>query len=281
MLALAKIVFMGIVQGLSEFLPISSSGHLVFTSHIFRLISGNTLADETSYDIVLSMMLHIGTLIAVFIFFWKDIAEIALAFINGIKTKKFDSYNSKMGLYIFFGTILTIIVGLILNDTAETLMERPAVVGLLLTVTGAVLYGSERYSDTLKEKSNTMTLKRALIMSIAQGLAVLPGFSRSGWTIASGIFAGGDRTSCARFSFLLSIPIILGASIVYPIKEINFSELVSYNWLYIWIGTFVSAIVGYVCIKYFLLFLSKFSLKVFGYYCLIVGFLATVIFTYI
>ena len=168
-----------------------------------------------------------------------------------------------------------------LNDTAETLMEIPAVVGLLLMVTGAVLYGCEKYSDALSIKSDKMTLKRALIMSLAQGLAVLPGFSRSGWTIASGIFSGGERTSCARFSFLLSIPIILGASIIYPLKEINLSELISYNWNYILIGTIVSAIVGYICIKYFLVFLSKYSLKAFGYYCFIVGFLATVIFTYI
>jgi undecaprenyl-diphosphatase len=118
-------------------------------------------------------------------------------------------------------------------------------------------------------------------MSIAQGLAALPGFSRSGWTIASGLFSKTDRVAAARFSFLLSIPIILGASIVYPLKEINISELVSYNWTYIMIGTVVSAIVGYICIKYFLQFLSKFSLRVFAYYCIIVGFITTLFFTFI
>ena len=102
MLGLAKVVLMGIVQGLSEFLPISSSGHLVFTSHILQFISENALTDETSYDIVLSMMLHIGTLIAVFIFFWKDIVEIAKALFTGIKNKKFDDYKSQTGLFIIY-----------------------------------------------------------------------------------------------------------------------------------------------------------------------------------
>ncbi len=281
MLALAKVIIMGIVQGLSEFLPISSSGHLVFTSNLIQILSGNPVADETSYDIVLSMMLHVGTLIAVFIFFWKDIVEIAVALFNGIKTKNYEDYNCKIGIYIILGTLVTIVVGLMLNNTAEDLMGKPAVVGMLLMATGAALFGCEKYSDTLKTKSDTMTWKRTLIMSLAQGLAVLPGLSRSGWTIASGIFTGGSRTACARFSFLLSIPIILGASIVYPLKEVNFAELVSYNWTYILIGTFVSAVVGYICIKYFLEFLSKYSLRAFGYYCLIVGFIATIFFTYV
>ena len=281
MLALAKVIIMGIVQGLSEFLPISSSGHLVFTSNLIQILSGNPVADETSYDIVLSMMLHVGTLIAVFIFFWKDIVEIAVALFNGIKTKNYEDYNCKIGIYIILGTLVTIVVGLMLNNTAEDLMGKPAVVGMLLMATGAALFGCEKYSDTLKTKSDTMTWKRTLIMSLSQGLAVRPGLSRSGWTIASGIFTGGSRTACARFSFLLSIPIILGASIVYPLKEVNFAELVSYNWTYILIGTFVSAVVGYICIKYFLEFLSKYSLRAFGYYCLIVGFIATIFFTYV
>ena len=281
MLALIKVIVMGIVQGLSEFLPISSSAHLVFTSHIMQIISGNPIPDESSYDIVLSMMLHIGTLAAVFIFFWKEIAEIAKALIIGIKTKNYTDYNTKLGLYIIFGTIVTIAVALCIDDTAELLMSRPAVVGFLLMITGIYLYFAEKYSDKLEKKDEKISLKTALIMAAAQGLAALPGFSRSGWTIASGLFSKTNRIAAARYSFLLSIPIILGASIVYPIKEITFSELASYNWTYILIGTVVSAVVGYICIKYFLQFLSKFSLRIFAYYCLIAGFIATMFFTFI
>ncbi len=280
-LGLIKVVTMGVVQGLSEFLPISSSGHLVFTSHLIQLVSHNPIPEDTSYDIVLSMMLHIGTLIAVFVFFWNEIVEIWNALVQGIKTKNFSDYNSKLGLYIILGTILTVFVALLFDDTAERLMDSPAVVGVLLMVTGAVLLGSEKYSDSLKEKSNNVSLKTAIIMSIAQGLAALPGFSRSGWTIAAGLFSKTERVACARYSFLLSVPIILGASIVYPLKEINLSELMSYNWIYILIGTVVSAVVGYICIKYFLEFLGKYSLRVFAYYCFVAGFVAALLFTFI
>ena len=279
MLGLIKVVIMGIVQGLSEFLPISSSAHLVFTSNILQLISGNPVPEESSYDIVLSMMLHVGTLIAVFIFFWREVVDITKALFNGIRTKDYADYNTKLGLYIIFGTVITIAVALCVDNTAETLMTKPAVVGFLLMITGFWLYGAEKYSDTVEKKETEITVKTAVIMSIAQGLAALPGFSRSGWTIASGLFAKSDRLAVARYSFLLSIPIILGASIVYPLKEVDFAELVSYNWSYIMIGTVVSAIVGYICIKYFLKFLSKFSLRVFAYYCVIAGFIATVFFT--
>ena len=281
MLELAKVISMGVIQGLSEFLPISSSGHLVFTSHLFQIFTGNALENETAYDTVLSMMLHIGTLAAVFVFFWKEISEILKALVNGFKEKSFEDYNSKLGLYIILGTVVTVFVALVFKDSAERLMDSPAVVGVLLMVTGGWLIGAEAYSDKLSSKTEKMTLKTAVIMSVAQGLAALPGFSRSGWTIASGLFCGTDRVACARYSFLLSIPIILGASVVYPLKEINIHELLSYNWLYIMIGTVVSAIVGYICIKYFLAFLSKYSLKVFGYYCLAVGFIASLFFTFV
>lgn len=280
MFKLATVIVLGIVQGLSEFLPISSSAHLVFVSHWLQIISDYSVQDNSSYYIVLDMMLHIGTLIAVFFFFRKEIVEIWKALLTGVKTKDYSDYNTQLGLYIIGGTLITIAVALIINDTAERLMDLPAVVGFLLILTGCVLYFSEKYSSGITEKKDKIDKKTAIIMSIAQGLAVLPGFSRSGWTIASGMFAKTEKIAAARYSFLLSIPIILGASIVYPLKEINISELMSYNWTYILIGTVVSAVVGYICIKYFLKFLSKFSLKVFAYYCFIMGIITTVFFTF-
>ena len=281
MFGLIKVVLMGIVQGLSEFLPISSSAHLVFTSNLLHIISGNPVPDETNYDIVLSMMLHIGTLVAVFIFFRREILDIAKALFNGIRTNNYKDYNTQLGLYIIFGTLITIAVALFVDDTAELLMSRPAVVGFLLMITGVFLFCSEKYSDNLSEKEEKISLKTAIVMSALQGIAALPGFSRSGWTIAGGLFSKASRLAAARFSFLLSIPIILGASVVYPLKEVNFSELVSYNWTYILVGTFVSAVVGFICIKYFLQFLSKFSLRAFAYYCFVVGLISTILFTFV
>lgn len=278
--ALLKVIIMGIVQGLSEFLPISSSAHLVFTSNLLQIIAHKPIEDPTSYDIVLSMMLHIGTLIAVFVFFKEEIVSIVKSTVLGIKTKDFSNYETKLGIYIILGTVITMFTALFVSDTAERLMNSPAIVGVLLIVTGGILFFSEKYSDTLETKEHEVSLKTSVIMSIAQGLAALPGLSRSGLTIAAGLFSKADRVACARYSFLLSIPIILGASIIYPLKEIAFSELASYNWINILIGTIVSAVVGYLCIKYFLEFLGKYSLRVFAYYCLVVGFTTAILFTF-
>lgn len=281
MFGIIKVVIMGIVQGLSEFLPISSSAHLVFTSNLMQIFAHHPIDEPTSYDIVLSMMLHIGTLIAVFVFFKNEIVSIIKSTYFALKTKDFSDYDSKLGLYIILGTVVSVIVAMLFKDRAEALMNTPAVVGMLLVITGLVLYFSEWYSDRLEKKNTQLDIKTAVIMSIAQGLAALPGFSRSGWTIASGLFSKCDRITCARFSFLLSIPIILGASVIYPLKEVDFLELASYNWTNILIGTVVSAIVGYLCIKYFLEFLSKYSLRAFGYYCIVVGILACLFFTFV
>ena len=273
-------IIMGIVQGLSEFLPVSSSGHLVLTSNIYKVLTGAEIMEQSSQEVFLDIMLHLGTLIAVLIYFRKDISEIIKEMINSLKTKEF-SDNAKMGFYILFGTIITVIIAFPLNEVAKGLVFAPAIVGLLLIMTGLLLFFSEWFSKKLAEKSNQIDFKTSIIMAIAQGLAALPGFSRSGLTIAAGLFAKKDRLSAARYSFLLSIPIILGASMFYPLLKIEMSELVQYDWTSIIIGTIVSAIVGYLCIKYFLKFVAKYSLAFFGYYCIIVGISAFVFFNFI
>ena len=274
-------IIMGIVQGLSEFLPISSSAHLVISSNIYKYLTGNELQTETSQEIFLDIMLHLGTLIAVLIFFRKDILKIIKAFFNAIKEKDFSSQDAKLAIYILLGTVVTVFIAFPLHKVAESLVFLPAIVGILLVITGILLFSSEAYSKKVEEKKQEMDLKTAIIMSIFQGIAALPGFSRSGLTIASGLFNKQERVQAARFSFLLSIPIILGASMLYPIIKIDMNELVQYNWTAIILGTIVSAIVGYLCIKYFLKFLAKYSLAFFGYYCIIIGIVTFVFFNMI
>lgn len=275
---LIQTILMGIVQGLSEFLPISSSAHLVFTSNFYKVIKGVEIVQNTNQEVFLDIMLHLGTLIAVLIYFRKEIFEILRALIIGIKTKDFGSKDCKLGLYIIFGTFLTVNVAFRLSKVAEILVFKPNIVGILLVITGIILLLSEFYSKKISNKKE-ISLKTAIIMGFAQGIAALPGFSRSGLTIASGLFMGTNRTDSARYSFLLSIPIILGASMVYPFLKIDFTEVITYNWFAIIVGTIVSGIVGYLCIKYFLKFVSKFSLAIFGYYCLVVGILTAVFFS--
>ena len=271
---------MGIVQGLSEFLPISSSAHLVFTSNFYKVFNNMPIHQQSNQEVFVDIMLHLGTLIAVLIYFRKEVWEILSALISGIKNKDYSNHNCKLGLYIILGTVITVLIAYPLNEVAEKLVYSPVIVGILLFITGFVLYFSEVYSNKLESKSNVMDFKTSVLMAIAQGIAALPGFSRSGWTIASGLFNNIDRVTAARYSFLLSIPIILGASMVYPFIKIDMAELASYNWIDIIIGTLVSGLVGYICIKYFLKFLAKYSLKVFAYYCFIVG-LFTAIFFYL
>ena len=270
---------MGIVQGLSEFLPISSSAHLVITSNLYKVLKDIPLHQESSQEIFLDIMLHVGTLIAVLIYFRKDISEITVSFFKALKTRDFSSTNAKLSLYILLGTIITIIIAFPLHTIAEDLVFAPAIVGFLLILTGFLLLGSEEYSKKIVNKSNTIDLKTSIIMGIFQGLAALPGFSRSGLTISSGLLNKRDRITAARYSFLLSIPIIIGASLMYPLIKIDLHEFINFNWPAIISGTVISAIVGYLCIKYFLKFLEKYSLAFFGYYCIIIGVVTFIFFS--
>ena len=274
---LIQAILMGIVQGLSEFLPISSSAHLVFTSNFYKVFKGVEIAEQSSQEVFFDIMLHLGTLVAVLIFFRKDIWQILKAMWLSLKTRDFSDLNARIGFFILLGTVVTVLIAYPLHEFAEQLVYLPFVVGLLLIITGGILFLSE-YLSKRKPQKDKVDWKVAVLMSVAQGIAALPGFSRSGLTIAVGLFGGLDRTTAARFSFLLSIPIILGASMVYPIVKLDLSELLTYNWFEIIVGTVVSGVVGYVCIKYFLKFVSNFSLNIFGIYCILVGIFTSIFF---
>ena len=274
---LIQAILMGIVQGLSEFLPISSSAHLVFTSNFYKVMKNIPIVQSSSEEVFFDIMVHLGTLIAVLIFFRKDIVKILKAMWHALKTKDWSDKEAKLGLFIMAGTVITVILALPINEIAEKLVYKPAIVGGLLFITGFTLLYSEYKSKKIEAKTENVDLKTSILIGLAQGLAALPGFSRSGWTIATGLFMGLDRVTAARYSFLLSIPIILGASMVYPLVKIDVAEAIGYNWTAILVGTVVSSITGYLCIKYFMKFISKFSLAIFGYYCILAG-IATAIF---
>lgn len=271
-------ILMGLVQGLSEFLPISSSAHLVFTSNFYKVFKGIEIVQQSNEEVFFDIMVHLGTLVAVLIFFRKDVINILKAMFNAIKTKDWSDKEAKLGLYIMLGTVVTVCLAFPIHEFAEKLVYTPSIVGILLFITGFVLLGSEYMSKHFVAKKENVDLKTSIFIGLAQGLAALPGFSRSGWTIATGLFFGLDRVNAARYSFLLSIPIILGASMVYPLVKIDIQEAMQYNWSAIIAGTIVSAITGYLCIKYFMKFISKFSLAIFGYYCIIAGLLTAVFF---
>ena len=264
-------VLMGFIQGLTEFLPVSSSGHLVLTSCLYKLFTGAELVHNGAQEAFFDIILHVGTLVAILVYFWTDIVDIIKKFVIACREKNFQSQEAKYPLFIALSTIFTLIVVFPVKDIVEKMLIAPIFTGVFLIITSVVLYSSEWMSKRVEQKENKITIKRAVLVGLAQGLAIFPGLSRSGMTIATGLATGLDRVTCAKYSFLLSMPIIAAASLLYPLIDIDYKELAGFDWASIFVGFLVSTIVGYLCIKYFIKFLSKFSLNIFAYYCFIVG----------
>ena len=273
-------VIMGFIQGLTEFLPVSSSGHIVLTSAIYKLLTGQDFSVAANEEIFFDIMLHFGTLVAICLYFRKEIAEIFRAFFVALKTKNFDNYNAMLPVYMLVGTFFTCIIVYPIKDFCEKLVSMPAIVGIMLCITGGILLISELLAKKFTQRISKVNMKKSILIGIAQGLAVIPGISRSGSTIAMALSQGVDRVSAAKYSFLLSIPVILLA-VIYHIPEVlNLDAITSISWLPILAGTLVAMVVGYFCIKYFIAFLNKFSLNVFAYYCFAIGIFTFVYFQF-
>ncbi|AXV37687.1 MAG: undecaprenyl-diphosphatase UppP [Methanobacterium sp. BRmetb2] len=261
-------LILGIVQGLTEFLPISSSAHLVFMHEL------TGLAPNLSFD----TLLHLGSLIAVLGYFRKDVVHMIKSFFSSLidiprgqfkKGIKEDQFK-KLAWFIIIGTIPAGLAGFLLKDFFESLFSNLTAVSVFLIITGFLLWGSEMVSrKTLKKISlKEMTVKNTLIMGVAQACAIAPGISRSGATISSGLFLGMERELAARFSFLLSIPAILGAALV-QLKDISTGLDVNTS-AYV-LGFIAAAISGYLAIKLMLKLIKERNLLIFAYYCWIVG----------
>ena len=272
MLDILSAIILGAVQGISEFLPISSSGHLVLVPALLGIETG--LAFDT--------ILHIGTLVAIFTFFWKDIINLIKGFILSIidLTEGVDIFkrelhrvpDKRFAWLIIVGTIPTGIMGILLKDAIETIFRGTLFVGIFLLVTAAVLYYSERHSSGQITQKD-MSFKQALIVGICQGLAVFPGISRSGSTIASGLCLGLNREYAARYSFLLSIPAVIGAGLI-QIKDIaTLDASVS-----VLLAGFISSVIfGYLSIKLLMKMIKGWSLDIFAYYCTIIGIITIIL----
>ncbi len=268
---------MGVLQGLTEFLPISSSGHLVLAEKY--LGSGKT-------DIFFDTVLHLGTLIAVVIVLRKELMDIIGAFIScTFKTKSFTDFQNhwsnnssfRLALLILIGTIPAVVLGLLFKETFEKLFSSTLAVGISLSVTGVFLlltyFAPEPSRNVLK-----LTWRHAIIIGLAQALAITPGISRSGATISAAMFLKIDRELAGKFSFLLAIPAILGA-LVLQAGHIQISILRENGYfLHLLAGLISSAVVGYVALKVLLKLVKKGKLFYFGYYCILIGSI-TVIFT--
>lgn len=267
-------VIMGAVQGLTEFLPVSSSGHIVLSSAFYKMLTGADIV-VTNEEIFFDILIHLSTLFAVIIYFLGDIKNILSDFYTAAKEKNYKSDGFLFVIYILIATFVTALFGLITKEAAHNLTENPFIVSIFIITTGFVLLISEKIKTKGKNKIN---LKTALVVGLFQGFAVMPGLSRSGMTISSGMFMGLKRFDAAKFSFILSIPIILLASFVYPLLTFDLKDIANFNFAALLSGMVTSFITGYICIKYFMNFLKNNNLRCFAYYCFVMGALSANIF---
>lgn len=296
-MSLLEAIFMGIIQGLTEFLPVSSSGHLA----LFKILFGV----ETKTGILFDVLLHFGTLLAICAVFYKDIAKL---FIEGIAILKSAAMNlviflkncmirtknigkkrkrsaerlglgtyhrvinssyRKFAMLILVSTIPTGMIGFIGRDMVEMASKILIVPGICLLITAALLFAADyvKGGDKLPKE---VTYSNAFIIGIVQGIATLPGISRSGSTIAACLLSGFNRSFAVKYSFLMSIPAILGAMVLelmdFEVLSLNAGEIINYA-----AGTLIAMVIGYICIKLMLVVVRRKKFKGFAIYCLIIG----------
>ena len=262
-------IILGIIQGLTEFLPISSTAHLTLAGKFLGLISEESPQSWTAFMAVIQL----GTMLAVLIYFKSDLLKILSQFVkdNLFYRKKFQEQNfdSKLGWYIIWGSIPVIVIGLLFKDYIEGAFTKNLfVISLSLIILAIILALAEKISQLNKDEKELGVLS-SIIIGIAQSLALIPGSSRSGTTITAGLFLGFKREVAAKFSFLLSIPAVLGSGLLEFYQSLeNFNQVEFTN---IIVGTIVSAISGYLAIHFLLTFLKKHTTFIFIYYRIIIG----------
>ena len=266
-------ILLGLIQGIAEFLPISSSGHLAIAEHLLNM-SGASEVPEF-FDV----LLHLGTLLAVFVAYWGDIYDMVVEFFCGVRDLARRSTPvpvppaRRMILLIIVGT-LPLFAVLPIKDLVEGLGDNMYFVGGALVVTGCLLFASDRVRRGRKSE-RTATLVDVLLVGVAQAIATCPGISRSGTTITAGCFLGFDRKFAVRYSFLMSIPAILGANILSigdALETVVWADVPVYL-----VGVLVSAVVGYACIRLLKMIADKGKFGFFAYYCWAAGLLTLIL----
>lgn len=247
-------IIFGVIQGITEFLPVSSSGHLVILHNFISIPVGN--------ELVFDIILHFATLIAVVFFFRRDIWELIVGWLKTLRGERND--YGRVAWLIVLGTIPAGLAGYFLDDYIETVLRSPFVVAFMLIAVGILFIIVEKYSRQIGELRK-INWKQAFLIGLAQMIALIPGTSRSGITIIAGMGTDLKREEAVRFSFLLSIPLILGA-VIKKAPDV-FGARMGEGELVIIVLSFLAALIsGVLAIKFFLSFAKKYSLKFFAYY---------------
>lgn len=253
-------VVIGILQGLTEFLPISSSAHLILVPQLLGWTS--PFLNSANFDV----MLHAGTLVALLIYFWRDVIRLLAAFVASIRERTIGTDpDRRLSWLLLISVIPAAILGAGLESFFDTYFrDHPLFITVLLVVGAVLLYAAERYARHIREMWQ-LTWLDALIIGIAQAFALFPGISRSGITIAGGLFLGMKREAAARFAFLMGIPVIAGAT-VFKLREIAFGSLTSSDALALVAGMAAAAISGVLAIRFLLRYLQNHSTDLFVAY---------------
>ncbi len=267
-MSLSDVFILGIVQGLTEFIPVSSTAHLLIAQNLLNIPATNAAFS-------FSVLVQMGTLVSLFFFFWKDLLSIALDTLKNLgNLKNFEQMpqNAKLGWYIIIATIPALIAGFFLRDSVQALFKTPLIEAAIRLFTASFLLALAEFLDKKTRGLETMTWLDALIVGLFQIIAVFPGASRSGTTIAGSMVRGFTREDSARFAFLMSIPVMLAAGSYEMLSVIERSGTRAFL-PYLLAGFLTSAAVGWLAIKWLMNYLhnNKHSLYVFSAYCGIAG----------
>ncbi len=248
MVTLIEALILAVVQGLTEWLPVSSSGHLVI---IQKSLGFNI-------PLIFDVILHFGTLIVVLIVFRKDIVDI----LKALAKRDFETEEGELAIFIVVGSVPIAIIGFVFHDVVESLFSNILAVGVTLIITGSVLFFSERRIGKRK-----MDISDSLLVGLAQGAAIIPGISRSGITVTTGLLRKISKANAFRYSFLLSVPAVLGATVVESIdivlENIDIAPLL--------LGATISMLIGYFSLKLLQRIVMREKLHLFAYYCWAIG----------
>lgn len=254
---------LGVIQGLTEFIPVSSTAHLLIGQALLEINDDRLF----SFQIIVQL----GTVLALLVYFWREISAVAKAFLLGLwHQEPFATHESRLGWLLIVATVPALLAGFILRDTVEIFFQVPLLQAGVRLLMSAVLLGGVEYFGKRNRKLESASWKDALTVGLFQILALFPGASRSGTTLAGGIARGFDRRSAARFAFFMSIPILLAAGGYEMLQVVEMDGTL--NFLpYLGVGFTAAALVGWLSIKWLIDYLSKHSLYGFAIYCAIAG----------
>lgn len=267
----AQALILGVVQGLTEYLPVSSSAHLVLVPSFL----GWQLAHDEAF--IFDVLVQLGTLVGVFAYFFKPIKQVVFSVLAGLwSLKPLHNEDARLGWLVVLATIPAALLGFCFKDSIAAYFSSPFAACAFLMLTGVFLIGAEYCKRSQKREPNH---KDAMCIGLAQGLALMPGLSRSGSTIAAGMACGLSRVDAARFSFLMSIPVMVGASLLAGIDVIRDPTIFERLKMPLALGFMSAAISGFLVIRWFVRFLEKRSLLFFATYCLALGFCGALYFS--